>query len=238
MHDFVISPDGFVGWDDGVDMRLEKTARPQAHGSFDLPGYQDARTVAISGSVFADSNARLRHLRSRLTGVLAGGQSGRIQVDRDGDVQWADCRLASKTMFTESGGQEIATFQIQLWCPDPRKFGESRKFTASVGSPVTAFHWGNYQAAPKFVVSGSMPGGYTLWVRGIPFVVTRALTSGAPHTIDYDDGRLRIGGAVIHGGLGATSTPGVLPGVAALVDVTPNTTGTATAAMTLLDTYI
>lgn len=239
LHDLVITPDGFKGWDDGVDMRINDTPFPQAHGSMNFPGYQSARTVSISGKAFADSNPDLRWLRNKLTGVLAGGGLGRIQVDRDGDMTWADCRLASKTKFDEVGGTNTADFQIQLWCPDPRKYGKTRTFVASVGSnAANVHHRGNYDATPRFVVAGSMPGGYTLTLKGQVFNVTEPLVSGHPHSIDYGDGRLRIDGAIVHGGLGYGFTPLVTPGVPTALAIVPATTGTATATLTLLDTYI
>ena len=239
LHYFVISPVGFEGWDDGVDMRLSDTPFPQANGSYDLPSYLSARTVSISGKAVADSNPRLRWLRNKLTGVLAGGGKGRIQVDRDGDMTWAECRLASKTKFDEMGGQNVADFQIQLWCPDPRKYGEARTYTASVGSDaVGVHHRGNYNAAPKLTITGTMPDGYVLTIMGQVFTVTQPLWFASPHSIDYGDGRLRIGGAIVHGGLGWGFTPLVPPGVTTTLSIEPITTGTATAQLALLDTYI
>lgn len=237
-HDYVISPDGFKGWDDGVDMRLENTGRPQAHGSFDLPGFQDARTVAISGNVFADDPRQLANLRSRLTGLLVGGGLGRIQVDRFGETQWADGRLASKTMFTELGGQNTAAFQIQLWCADPRKFGDSKTFTVSTATPATVFHRGNFSSTPKFTVTGSMPGGYTLTVNGWNYVVTVPLTSGTPHVIDYNDGHLRLNGLIVQNSLGNTNVTTIPPGQSVGVGLYPRTTGSGSAAMEVLDTFI
>lgn len=239
LRELVIEPDGFKGWDDGVDMRISDTPFPQAHGSMNMPGYQSARTISISGKAIGDSNARLRWLRNKVTGILAGGGEGRIQVDRDGEMTWADCRLASKTKFDERGGTDTADFQIQLWCPDPRKYGETRTWAASVGSNAGGiFHRGNYDATPRFVVSGSMPGGYTLTIKGQVFNVTQPLVSGQPHSIDYGDGRLRIGGAIVHGGIGYGFTPLITPGVATALSIAPATTGTATATLTLTDTYI
>jgi len=239
LHDFVIGPDGFTGWDDGVDMRLNDAARPQAHGSYDGPGYLSARVISISGHAFAEDNARLRWLRNKLTGLLAGGGSVRIQVDRDGEMTWAYCRLASKTKFDEVGGTNTADFQIQLWCADPRKFGETRTYTASVGVNANGVrHYGNFEATPRFTVAGSMPGGYVLTVMGQNFYVTWPLVSGQPHSIDYADGQLWVSGVQVHGGLGITNTPTVPGGFATALGILPLTTGTATATMTLVDTFI
>jgi hypothetical protein len=234
----IIGQDGFTGWDDGVDMRLEKVVRPYAHGSFNLPAFQDSRTIAISGVAIADSPRKLRQIRTRLTGLLADGGVGRVQVDHAGDVQWADCRLAAKTMFTEIGGNGIGSFQIQLWCPDPRKFGASVTTAVATGSPVQAFHRGNYNAMPSFVIRGDMPGGYTLTVNGWNYTVTKALVSGAPHRVDYNNGRLYINGVLNQGNLGNVNTTPIPPGQSVGVGLYPVTTGSGSADMTIIDTYI
>lgn len=235
---FVISPDGFDGWDDGVSMRQENTARPQAHGSFDLPVYQDARTVSITGNAFADSPRELLRLGNRLTGLLAGGQSGRIQVERYGDVQWADGRLAAQTKFTERGGQNCASFQVQIWCPDPRKFGNSQDFSVALGSQAAVFHRGNYDAAPSIRVSGLMPSGYTLTgPGGRRFVVTRSAGSGESHLIDMNTGILKVNGSVVTGGVSVADTILIPPGSSTTIGLSaPSGTGTST--VTVLDTYI
>ena len=235
---FIISPDGFSGWDDGVDMRLEKTARPYAHGSFNLPVFQDSRTVSVSGNVFADSSRELLHLGNRLTGLLAGGGIGRVQVERFGDVQWADGRLAAKTMFTERGGQNSASFQIQLWCPDPRKFGNSADFVRTNGT-VSVFHRGNYNALPTVVVRGSAANGYRLnGPGGLQYKVTRALVTGIPHRIEFTDGRLRVNGTVVATGADSADVWPVPPGQSVDFDINVLSGGTAEATITITDTYI
>ncbi len=223
----------FEGWWDSPEIKGQTVNREDADGEFDLPIYNQARLVTIGGHVHAPSRRELREARN----FLAGPMVGRLQVTDEGSTQWADAKRTSPLRFVTLT-PTFAQWQITLKCTDPRKFGELYTFAASVGSPATAFHWGNYVAMPRFTVAGSMPGGYTLWIQGVPFVVTRPLWSTDPHTIDYDDGRLRIGGVVIHGGLGVTNTPGVQPGGSALIEITPLTTGTATATMTLLDTFI
>jgi hypothetical protein len=239
LHDFVIEEGGFSGWDDGVDMRVEDTARPQRHGSLDLPVYQGSRTVSLSGQSYADVNAKLRWNRNRLTGLLAGGGSGRIQVDRDGDVQWADCKLAARTKFTERGGRNIADYQVQVWCPDGRKYGRAWEFVATVGNNAAGVrHYGNFEATPKFVVTGNDPVGYTLTIKGQPFNVVYPLTPGQPHTIDYDDGDLLINGVIIPGAIGYGFTPKVTPGAPTALAIETAGGGTATATLTLFDTFI
>jgi len=234
----VIEPKGFKGWDDGVDMRLENTARPGAHGSFNLPVFQDARTVVLTGSAVADSSRELRQIGDRLTGLLAGGGVGRVQVERDGDVQWADCRLAAKTMFEEVGEQGAASFQVQLWCPDPRKFGNARDFVRTNGT-VSVFHRGNFDALPTVTVRGSAANGYRLnGPGGLQYKVTRALVSGIPHRIEFTDGRLRVNGTVVATGADSADVWPVPPGQSVDFDINVLSGGTAEATITVTDTYI
>lgn len=235
--EFVIGPKGFKGWTDGVDMRLEDNAIPNQHGSYDRQVFRSARVVSLSGYALADSNARLQELEERVTGLLAGGALDRIEVVKNGQTRWADCRLASKTKFEEIG-EDTAEIQVQVWCPDPRKFGELWTYTASVGSnALNVRHYGNAEATPRFVVAGNMPGGYRLTIMGVNFSVTWPLVAGQPHTIDYADGQLWVGGLQIHGGLGVTNTPTIPGGFTTSLGIAPLTTGTATATLSLFDTY-
>lgn len=235
---FAIGPDGLDGWDDGVEMRVEDRPRTQAHGSHDLPVYGGSRIISISGYVLAQSVAELDHLGSRLTGLLAGGQKGRIMVAKGAGSKWADCRLAAQTKFTERHGQPTGDFQLQLWCPDGRRYGETNTFTVQTDAPVEVYHRGNFPATPKFTVTGSMPGGYTLTVDGWNFAVSKPLHSLTPHQIDYADGRLRVNGSVVQNSVGNTNLTTIPPGRSVGVGLYPATTGSGTAVMKLLDTYI
>lgn len=235
---YVVKDEGLEGWEDGVDMRSDNIPMPNQHGSYVLPRYQESRTLGVQGLVMADNVRELTNYRSRLAGLLAHGRPGRVQITSGGLTLWATAMLASKTKTTRRRGTYYADFTLNLWCPDPRKFGDTSEFTAKVGEPATVFHRGNYDAPPRFVVSGYAPGGYALVVNGRRFNVTQPVVTASPHTIDYDDGRLRIGGAVVHGGLGVTATPHIPPGRSISVEIVPLTTGTPTAKLTLLDTYI
>lgn len=232
---FVIEPNGWTGWDGGVDMRFEKVARPGAHGSFRLPSFQDSRLISISGNILADSPQKLEYLKNRITGILAGGQSGRIQVSRPWGTTWADCQLV-KTVVTERGSDSSATFQMQLWCPDPRKFGDLQKFTMPAGATAQVFHRGNYAATPYITVTGSMPG-YTLTINGANYAVSVPLVSGTPHVINYNDGHLRINGSIVQNSIGNTNLTTIPPGTVVACALYATSGGTGTAVLDLLDTY-
>lgn len=226
----------FEGWWDSPEPKGETVDRANADGEYDLPVYNQARYVTIGGRLAASSHEELHQAMNRFTGLVQRA-GARLQVSGHGPEVWVSVKRASGLTIVPAT-DTFAHWQARLKAVDPRKYGDVNTFTASVGSNATAFHWGNYAAKPQIVVAGSMPTGYVLTLGGQQFTVTRALVSGSPHTIDYDDGRLRIGGVVIHGGLGATATPGVLPGTLATVSIAPRSTGAATATFTLYDTYI
>jgi hypothetical protein len=91
---------------------------------------------------------------------------------------------------------------------------------------------------PSFIVRGDMPGGWTLTVNGWNYTVTKPLVSGAPHRVDYNNGRLFVNGTLSQGNLGNTNTTPIPPGQSVGVGLYPNSTGTGSADMTITDTYI
>ncbi|MDJ0321824.1 hypothetical protein [Pseudarthrobacter sp. PS3-L1] len=223
------------GWWDSPDTKGEIVSRTNKDGDYILPIYNQARLVTFNGLLRAKSHEKLHQAGIFLTGAM----TGRAQVTDHGPTQWADAVRAGKIRFTPIT-DTLASWQVPLRCPDPRKYGEESKFTIPSLVSVTAYHRGNAPAYPSFVVAGSMPGGYTLTVGGSQFKVTEPLISGVSHGITFADGRLRIRGAVVHGGVGTAETPGIAAGTMPTVYLEPaaGSTGTATAFMTLTDTYI
>jgi hypothetical protein len=235
---FGLKPGGFTGWDDGVATRTKSILKENDGGAYELPVYREQRFITLAGNVIGGSPEELGYLRTRLLGALSTGKPGRITVSRPWETRWATCYLDGQPRFTERGGLRSGTFELNLRCPDPRKFGGLRRFEVEPGLSVKVSHYGNYGATPKFTVTGSMPGGYKLTVGGRSFVVTQPLVNGVPHTIDYQDARLRVGGVVVFGGVSISNVWRVEPGVEELVTLEPLTVGSGTAVLELLDTYI
>jgi hypothetical protein len=179
------------------------------------------------------SDAHLVHLGARVTGLGAYGELLRLTVDHHGFTTWANARVVSQTQWDERGGHAVADYQIQFKCADPRKFGDTRSFAS--GEP--AFHYGNFPATPQISISGSMPGGYTVnGPDGKRFVVTRALVSGSPHTIDMETGLLRVNGALAYGGVTTANTWTVPAG--RQVTHTLTGSGSGVLAVRVADTYV
>ena len=235
---FVVKEDGLVGWDDGVDMRGERVSRPTGHGSFALPGLLDSRTVSVEGLIHARSAGELALARNRLAGVLAGGSLGRVQVAQAGVTQWAQGMLSAKPTVRRRRGTYYADFQVQLWFPDPRQFGDTQSFVRTNGA-VSVFHRGNFDALPSIVVRGSAANGYRLnGPGGKQYRVSRPLVSGRPHRIEFGDGLLRVDGVLMPNGTDRSDVWPVPPGQDVSFDVNVLNGGTAEATITVTDTYI
>jgi hypothetical protein len=225
---------GMEDWWGSPDTKGVVVERPDADGDLDLPVYNQSRLLTLSGSLHTDSHEQMHEAQA----FFASPMFGRFTVAGHGPTQWADGKRNSGAKFLPVT-DKFAQWQIRLKFNDPRKYGETRTWAASVGADVGGiYHRGNYDATPRFVVAGSMPGGYTLTIKGLVFNVVEPLVAGHPHSIDYGDGRLRIDGAIVHGGRGYGFTPLVTPGVPTALSIVPGTTGTATATLTLVDTYI
>lgn len=241
----VLAPQGLDGWDDGVDVRRTIVDRPNGHGSYDAPGYLDSRVISITGRVLADSREECEALGGRITGLLAGGQSGRIQVTAEGGTQWAACRLSARTRFTPDFSRRNAVFQLQLWCADPRKFGQVHVEELTGGQSRSLYHYGNAEAAPLVEIRGPITGGYQINSNdGRVFRVNSGIASGSRHTIDMNDGLLRVNGRVAAGLVGQADVwkipPGLLPSGGTLnMALKPDEASeTPTGNVYITDTYI
>jgi hypothetical protein len=227
------------GWSKTPPVKGESTARPNADGEFDLPIQYGARSLIIKGRVACQSAAAAEIARDQILGLLQG--TSRLQVtDVNGKTQWADVKRNGQITADITG--PVVRFSIEAKAVDPRKFGKSETFTAAVGAPVDVYHRGNYPATPGAVtgviVRGSMPGGYTLTVNGWDYAVSVPLVTGLPHRIDYNTGRLRVNGALAQNSIGNTNLTTIPPGPKVAIGLYPATTGTGTAEIEILDTFI
>ena len=227
------------GWWDSPEPKTDDVERPDADGDLDLPVRYKARYITINGSLKSPTSDTMFRAMNAFSGILAN--PGILSVQGYGVDQWADVRRASGISMHPRTDKYLK-WQARVKAPDPRKYGRLRgPFVASVGSNAGGiFHRGNYPAIPQFVVDGNMPSGYVLTIKGLVFNVKAPLVPGHPHAIDYGTGRLYIDGLVKHGGVGWGFTPFVTPGDLTALSIAPpiGGSGTGTATLTLLDTYI
>jgi hypothetical protein len=226
----------FEGWWDSPDAKTKQVERPVgADGDLDTPVDYAARYPSLTGIFIANSEALMFEGMNRFSSLLQ--QPGVLEVNGYGRDQWANVRRTSQLIITPQTDR-VCLWQAKLKAVDPRKFGRSRTFAVAVGAPVNAFHRGTYPASPSFIIRGDMPGGYTITVDGWDYRVTKALQTGKPHRLDYNDGDLYVNGTLTQNSLGNTNLRTIPPGPGVGVGLYPVTTGTGSADMTVWDTYI
>ncbi|GAA0960182.1 hypothetical protein [Frigoribacterium faeni] len=234
----LIEPDGFTGWDDGVDIRRTEVERANAHGSFDAFGFLSARVASVSGVCIGSSQASTEQIGSRLTGLLAGGGAGRMLVQRDSGNQFATGRLAARTRFApRSSNPELADFQIQMWFHNPRKYGGAQEFTSAADGRWTAYHRGNFDASPFITVTGNAPS-YTIGgPNSTVYKVQEPVTPAAPHVIDLGSGQITVGGE-LRFGIASQADTWVIPSGQQIAQRIVPDGGTIQATELVRDTFI
>lgn len=204
---FVIEPEGLSGWFGGLEPRRDESTRPLADGSFDAQTFMAARVVGIQGHILASSKSSLLARIDQLNGLLSDGSIGRLTVQDDhGNATWADVRLASATKVTRSTTGLEASFQVQFWAPDPRRYGELRSFA----SGTNVFHRGNAPAFPRITV-GTGSTSYDVTWQGRTFRVS-GVSAGWEHVIDMRTGRLTRAGVPVLGAVTRAETSALPPG--------------------------
>lgn len=225
------------GWDDGVDMRRTQTDRLAAHGAFAAPGYWSPRTITISGVCIADSPAALTNAARRFRGILASGDESTLTVtDALGALTARVARASAPTFKIHGHDAVVADFSITLWASDPCQYGAEHTYS---GKSVTPWHRGNAPAVPNVTVKGSYPSGYILGYGAREFIVSRALVSSRPHSIDMRTGWLSESGSVIAGAVTRAEVFTIAPGDSnTLLTLEPRTSGSGTVTVAVRDTYI
>lgn len=224
------------GWNDSPPVKSQDVARPNADGDFDLPINYGPRLVTIGGRVICSSQAQAQRARARITGLVQG--LVRVQIMDEGLTTWADVKLNDAVTTKRTG--TLVRFLYQLRAPEPRRYGDANPYSIPSGSAYTTLsHQGNAVGYPVIKVSGSFPGGYVLQSSaGAEYRVTTALNA-TPHTIDMATGLLVRNGSVVSGGV-TRADLWRIQGASTATDLRlqPITTGSGTAAVTLLNTYI
>lgn len=170
-----------IGYTDAPDVDRERVRRPAGHGSFRLPAYLEERIVRIPGFMVARSHIELEHESARFRGLIT--QRVQLTVEDTKESTWVS-GLVTRASFTNHGFAPEGTWELEVTCEDPRKFGTVREFAA--GSP--AIHYGNWPATPRLLI-GAGSGGYTVTGPNGRTVVV-ATAPAAAHYIDFETGGL------------------------------------------------
>lgn len=194
----------FSGWSDGPGQDRESSRRPGQHGAFDVEGFVSDGVVSWGGRYHGSSLADVIAAGRMLTGLGAVGSRVLVSVDWEG-VLWAWARV-SRIRFAPEGALPHADYQVELWLPDPFKYGETRE-TVSTGDSVTfgaivqAHHRGNAAAIPKFTVTAtsSMASGYQIKGKSRTFDVPGPLNVGSTDKIDFRTGQVLRNGVAVSG---------------------------------------
>lgn len=197
-----IAPDGFIGVDDGAEVRREAIERSGERGEFDLSVFSGARIVSLDVIALANSLAGLRARRTEIKRIGQGGRRFLVEFKHLGQDLSGNARRGGKTTFRDTGihntGLLYAKAFVQWVFPDPVLIGETR--TSVRAASVTVSHRGDAGIAPTIDVYGPFPNGYTITAAGRgTFTVTSALAAGQKETVDigasrvYRNGVRRIG---------------------------------------------
>lgn len=233
-----LGPDGFEGWDDGPEMRRETLQRAQAAGDFEAKGYPDARIVSLSGIAISGSEERTRYWGTRVTGVLNSGGMGAITVRRGNSWQFGRAGLVRSSFVTRPRARHVADWQMQLWLPNPFKYGEERQMTADSQGFASVQHWGNAEASPRLVVRGNAERWRVTGKDGSSVLVVRPLRPGETHAYDLRTGVLTIDGAPAPAGSLDEADTWVVPPARAIGHQLYVGTGTGTLDVFTRDTYL
>lgn len=232
---------GLEGWWDSPEPKGQSVEKVGREGDFLLPQSYHSRVIELRGNVHAPNHDAMHAIGEHLTAMLR--RPGRLEVSGHGSWQWAVVQRGSKARFTPVT-DTLAVFSWTLNAPDPRKYGRTRRYPQSGTQPVRSSMqvpaMGTYPAAPRFTVTGYMPGGYTAYATGSsPFKVTEGVNTGEVLVCDYDTGAVYQDGVRLYGKSSSPRLTWIEPGVMATMNVQPATSeGSGGYVVEITDTYI
>ncbi|MEU5838565.1 hypothetical protein ABZ820_33535 [Streptomyces diacarni] len=224
-----------TGWYEAPESKGGGEARPLSDGDFEGQVNYGPRMVTVDGILFHRSRGELVSAMERFNS-LAKLTSQKLVVTDAGLSRYANVKSLGTSWTAHT--LDASRFQVRLKSDDSFKYGESYAPSGAVGSAFDVFHRGTVEAWPVITVSGSLPGGYELTLGGRLVSVTRAVTSGSPHTLDMRTGILRVGGSVVRSGYSYAELFSVKPGLPQSFYSVANTSGSGTATVRYSDTYI
>lgn len=184
----VVKPKGFQGWQGLSSVRREALARAVQHGEIDTPVYLGSRVLTIDGWLLGDSLHEVGNLSDSVTGLLGLGSTP-FTVTHQGNTRRAEGRVVLAECDDPGDIDELSEFQLQIVCPDPRRYGpENVHPETGTSTSIPVFQYGNFPAYATVEIP-SAPSGYTITAGGKSFVVSGA-TAGGTHTVNMRSGRV------------------------------------------------
>lgn len=236
---FTIPPGGFIGWTDPIAARTRDVPVLSGPGSVHLRQQLGSRLLSLSGRCWAGSPQELDRYGELLAGLGHNGEPFHVAVQHAGRTMWATGYRAAGVRFEPLPALHRASYQFDIWFPDPRKYGVERVYV-STGSTVQAFHYGNTDAWPRFEITG-FPSGYRIEGRGPNqglFYTVDEKPSGAVDRIDFKTGQLLRDGTPARRVTPSMRVWPVKPFVETSWRVTALGSGSGSASMTVLDTWV
>ncbi|VXA92262.1 hypothetical protein [Citricoccus sp. K5] len=234
------------GWWDSPETRSQSVPRLARGGDFEAPVYDEARFIEFAANIHAPSHESMHKIGMVFTGMFRrNGGRGAFRVDDHwpGQYQFANVERASSIRFTPIT-DKLARLSMTLKAPDPYKYGIRNEFNGVPGTAIDIHHDGNAEAWPIFVVSGTFPGGFTVYGSSTaPIAFTDAIwqSAGDVVTIYSGTGEVYLNGNPAPGGsVGRSTLTSVAPSESRRVNVIPHdgANSTATYLVRLYDTYI
>lgn len=222
------------GWNQRPPVKRNRESRTSGDGSFKTPVLYENRLITINGRLFTKNHGYLHQAEDMLNAL--GHRGGvKLLVEGHGPTQWATVDPRDSPDLTAVTGNFLQ-FQIPLEAIDPFKYGESYAVGGTKASPASLYQRGTVPAWPVVTVTNSASAGYTLTLNGRSVVVTQPKYSSTDHTIDFRTGILRVGGAVVRGGISTANFSPINPGLPQ--NMTVDSTGTPAITVRYNDTFI
>lgn len=118
------------GWDENPEVRLVTEERAQGDGDFAaLARYHTSRRYVVHGAVRTPTWEELEAAEDLVKRVLGDGAPARMVVTRAGSARYVTVLRAAVPYVERAHADTIVRFEIELYAPDPRKYGGEQVIT-------------------------------------------------------------------------------------------------------------
>lgn len=112
------------GWDENPQVRLITEEKARGDGDYAaVSRYHTSRNYVVQGIVETETWEELEAAEDVIKSVLSSGEPERMTVTRAGSSRYTYVLRAS-VPYVERYADTSLRFEIELYAPDPRKYGE------------------------------------------------------------------------------------------------------------------